>query len=331
MRVKVTRIVVLIVSMLLIFGLAVPGCAPSQAEYPSKAITLVCPWGAGGGTDIISRYLGDSLSTELGQPVAVINKTGGDGAVGHGAGALADPDGYTICISTWELSILKHMGWSDISYMDVRGVALINKDAAGLLVHPDDAAANGWKDASDWIDYVKQNPGLQVSGTGTGGVWHVSLLGMLAAAGVGPDAVEWLPSTGAAEGITWLLGKHINAVTCSIVEAGPQIEAGTLTPLATMSAERMARFPDIPTLHEAGIDWELGAWRGITVPKDTPDDVVQTLHDAIKKILDSKDWQDWMSGQGFGQLYLSSADFDTFMAADYEAAQRLLKAGGLIQ
>jgi len=330
MRRKTTTLVMLLLSALLVAAVAVPGCAPKQAEFPSKAITLVCPWGAGGGTDRIARYLADKLSIELGQPVAVINQTGGNGAVGHNAGALAAPDGYTICITTWEMSILRHMGWSEIAYDNIRGVALINKDAAGLLVHPDDAAANGWKDATDWIDYVKTHPGLQVSGTGTGGVWHVSLLGMLAAAGVGPEAVEWLPSTGAAEGITWLLGKHIDAVTCSIVEAGPQIEAGTLVPLASMSADRMARFPDIPTLKEVGIDWELGAWRGITVPKDTPDAVVNTLHDAIKKIVDSQDWKDWMSGQGFGQLYLNPAGFDTFMADDYAAAERLLKAGGLI-
>lgn len=327
---RLTKLVALLLSAAVIVALVLPGCAPAQDKYPSKAITLVCPWGAGGGTDRIARYLADKLSVELGQPVAVVNQTGGNGAVGHNAGATATPDGYTLCISTWELSILRHMGWSEIAYDNVRGVALINKDPAGLLVHPDDAKANNWKDASDWIDYVKKNPGLQLSGTGTGGVWHVALLGMLAAAGVGPEAVEWLPSTGAAEGITWLLGKNVDAVTCSIVEAGPQIDAGTLVPLATMSTQRMPRFPDIPTLAEAGIDWELGAWRGITVPKDTPDAVVNTLHDAIKKIIDSQVWKDWMSQQGFTQLYLNSAGFDTFMADDYAAAQRLLKAGGLI-
>ncbi len=330
LRLRTTKLVTLLICAGVALTLVAPGCAVSKAEYPDKAITLVCPWGAGGGTDRISRYLADKMSVELGQPVAVINKTGGNGAVGHNAGALASPDGYTICMSTWELSILRHMGWSDIAYDNVRGVALINKDAAGLLVNPEDAAANGWENASDWIEYVKKTPGLQVSGTGTGGVWHVALLGMLAEAGVGPDVIEWLPSKGAAEGITWLLGKHIDAVTCSIVEAGPQIEAGTLVPLATMSAERLPAFPDIPTLKEVGIDWELGAWRGITVPKDTPDDVVNTLHTAIKTILDSKDWQDWMSEQGFGQLYLGPEDFDAFMAEDYEAAERLLKAGGLI-
>lgn len=327
---KTRTLAMFLLSVLLVAAVAVPGCAPKQAEYPSKAITLVCPWGAGGGTDRIARYVADKLSVELGQPVAVVNQTGGNGAVGHNAGALAAPDGYTLCISTWEMSILKHMGWSEISYEDIRGVALFNRDPAGLMVHPDVAAANGWKDATDWIDFVKNNPGQQVSGTGTGGVWHVALLGMLMEAGVSPDVVEWLPSTGAAEGITWLLGQNIDAVTCSIVEAGPQLDAGTVTPLATMSAERMPRFPDIPTLKEQGIDWELGAWRGITVPKDTPDAVVNTLHDAIKRIVDSKDWKDWMSQQGFTELYRNSADFDTFMADDYAAAERLLKAGGLI-
>ncbi len=330
MKRKATPLLVLALCALLIGSIAIPGCEAIDEEYPTKAITLVCPWGAGGGTDRVARFLADRMSLELGQPVVVINQTGGHGAVGHNAGALADPDGYTLCISTWELSVLRHMGWSDIAYDNVRGVALINLDAAGLMVHPDDAAQHGWQDASDWIAYLQQNPGLEVSGTGAGGVWHVALLGMLAEAGVSPDAVEWLPSTGAAEGITWLLGKHIDAVTCSIVEAGPQLEAGTLTPLATMSAERLPAFPDIPTLHEAGIDWELGAWRGITVPAATPDHVVETLHDAIQSVLTSNEWTTWMSDQGFGQVYLPSAEFDEFMANDYAAAEQLLAAGGLI-
>lgn len=320
----------LVLSALLVASIAVPGCAPAVEDYPTKAITLVCPWGAGGGTDRVARFLADKMSVELGQPVAVVNQTGGHGAVGHNAGALADPDGYTLCISTWELSVLRHMGWSDVAYDTVRGVAMINLDPAGLMVHPDDAAQHGWQDASDWIEYVKQNPGLEISGTGSGGVWHVALLGMLAEAGVSVDAVEWLPSTGAAEGITWLLGKHIDAVTCSIVEAGPQLEAGTLVGLGTMSVERLPAFPDIPTLREADIDWQLGAWRGITVPKDTPDEIVEILHDAIHNVVTSQAWQDWMSDQGFGQFYLSSADFDAFMAEDYAAAEQLLVAGGLI-
>jgi tripartite-type tricarboxylate transporter receptor subunit TctC len=110
MRRKTTTLAMLLLSVLLVAAVAVPGCTPKQDEYPSKAITLVCPWGAGGGTDRVARYLADKMSVELGQPVAVINQTGGNGAVGHNAGALAAPDGYTICISTWELSILRHMG-----------------------------------------------------------------------------------------------------------------------------------------------------------------------------------------------------------------------------
>ncbi len=330
MKRKATTLMMLVLSTLLVASIAVPGCTPSAADYPNQAITLVCPWGAGGGTDRVARFLADQLSNELGQPVAVVNQTGGNGAVGHNAGALANPDGYTLCISTWELSILRHMGWSDVAYDNVRGVAMVNLDAAGLMVHPSDAAAHGWQNAADWIEYVKQNPGVQVSGTGSGGVWHVSLLGMLAEAGVSPDQVEWLPSTGAAEGITWLLGQHIDAVTCSIVEAGPQLEAGTLVALGTMSEERLDAFPDIPTLKEVGLDWQLGAWRGITVPAETPDEIVEVLHDAIQKILMSQVWQDWMEDQGFGQFYLNSADFDAFMAADYQAGGELLSAGGLI-
>ena len=317
---------------LVLTALLIPACAPAAPEkYPTRAITLVCPWGAGGGTDRISRYLADRLGAELGQPVAVVNRTGGHGAVGHSAGALAPPDGYTICMSTFELSTMHHMGWTKISPEDVKGIILINEDPAGVMVHPDDAKAHGWKNVTDWLEYVKDNPGLKASGTGTGGVWQLDLMGMLNAAGMSPTQVDWLPSIGAAEAITWLLGKHIDVTTCSVVEAGPQLDAGTLIALATMSDERLPRFPDVPTLKEQGIDWSAGAWRGITVPVGTPEPVVKILEDAIKKIIDSPEWIDWMNTQGFTMKYLPSDDFDDYMRGQSVMWRDMLKLGGLIE
>lgn len=335
--------VLLIPLVLLIVGSLIAGCAapaptpapapapaPAPEKYPTRSIVLIVPWGAGGGTDRISRYLGDRLSAELGKPVAVVNRTGGHGAVGHSAGALAPPDGYTITMSTFELSTMHHMGWTKISPEDVRGVILINEDPAGLIVHPDDVKARGWTDANAFLEYVKDNPGLKFSGTGTGGVWQLDMMGMLSAAGISPTQIDWIPSMGAAEAITWLLGKHIDGTTASVVESGPQLDAGTLVALASMSDERLPRFPDIPTLKEQGIDWSAGAWRGITVPIGTPEPIVKTLHDAIKKIIDSPEWKDWMNTQGFTMKHLSSDDFDDYMRGQSVQWRDLMKLGGLI-
>lgn len=320
-------IIAIVVSVGIYLGTRPPAAVE---EYPTKAITLICPWGAGGGTDRVSRQLASMLEVELGVPVAVVNRTGGHGAVGHGAGALASANGYTLTMVTLEISTMYHMGWTEIKPSDFRGILQINEDPAGLLVHPDEAAAKGWDDATAFLDYVRANPGIDFSGTGTGGIWHLALIGMLLKAGIPVDQADWLPSAGAAEGLSWLKGKAVDAVTCSIVEAGVDIDGGTVKGLATMSEERLAKFPDIPTLKEQGIDWSAGTWRGIAVPRGTPETIVTKLHDAMKKIIDSDDWKNWMKEQGFGMKYRSSDDFDDFMAAQSADWYDVLKAGGLI-
>jgi tripartite-type tricarboxylate transporter receptor subunit TctC len=278
-------------------------------EYPTKAITLICPWAAGGGTDRISRYLADKLSAELGQPVVVVNKTGGNGAVGHVAGATAPADGYTLTMVTIEIATMHHLGYTTVGPANFRGVIQINEDPAGVIVRPDAP----WKDVVELFDYMKTHPGLKFSGSGTGTIWHTSLIGACLKDNVPVANFDWIPSSGAAPSITELLGGHVDVITCSIAEAGAQLDAGTLKALAVMSDERLSRFPNVPTLKEKGIDWSSGTWRGIGVPAGTPDAIVTKLHDAIKKIIETDDWKNWMAQQGFGMAYRGMENFDKFM------------------
>ena len=118
------------------------------------------------------------------------------------------------------------------------------------------------------LDAVKAEPGEhKASGTGQGGIWHLALAGMLAEAGIDPDAAPWVPSQGAAPGLQDLVAGGVDIVTCSVPEAQALLEAGRVKSLAVMSAERNPAFPDVPTLKEAtGLDWTIGAWRGIAGP-----------------------------------------------------------------
>lgn len=302
--------------------------AAAQAKYPNRPIQLICPWAAGGGTDRIARIVATLLERELGQPVTVVNRTGGSGAVGHTAGATAAPDGYTITIITIEITQMHWQGLVPVTYKDYTPAALLNIDPAGVQV----AATSEWKTLKELLDYVKANPGkVKASGTGKGGVWDIARAGMLKAAGIPVDAMPWVPSTGAATGLQELVAGGVQVVTASLVEGRPLIEAGKVRPLAHMADTRDPVFKDVPTLKELGINWTMGAWRGIAVPKNTPKEIVDALEKTLDKVAKSPEFAKFMKDSGFGVLYKPSGEFGKFLAEQDEAMGKLMKEVGLVK
>ena len=317
--------VVAFVCLALVVGLP-PSEAAAQAKYPSRPIQLICPWAAGGGTDRIARMVAVLLEKELGQPVTVVNRTGGSGAVGHTAGATATPDGHTITIVTVELTMMHWMGLTPLTYREFTPVALLNIDPAGVQV----AANSEWKTARQLLDWIKANPGkAKASGTGRGGSWDIARAGMLKAAGIPIDALPWVPSTGAATGLQELVAGGVQVVTASLVEGRPLIEAGKVRPLAHMADKRDPAFKDVPTLKELGINWTMGAWRGIAAPKGTPAAIVATLEKALAKVVKSKEYNDFMNAGPFGILWSPAAEFGKFMAEQDATMGVLMKEAGV--
>lgn len=305
-----------------------PTPAAAQAKYPSRPIQLICPWAAGGGTDRIARMVAVLLEKELGQPVTVVNRTGGSGAVGHTAGATAAPDGYTITIVTIEITQMHWQGLTPLTYKDFTPVALLNIDPAGVQV----AANAEWKTLKELLDYVKANPGkAKASGTGKGGVWDIARAGMLKSAGISVDAMPWVPSTGAATGLQELVAGGVQVVTASLPEGGPLIEAKKVRPLAIMADQRDPLFPNVPTLKEQGINWTMGAWRGIALPKGSSPELVAVLEKALDKVVKSAEFGDFMKKNGFGILWKPAADFGKFMAEQDDSMGKLMKEVGLVK
>ena len=148
------------------------------------------------------------------------------------------------------------------------------------------------------LTHVRDNPegALKGSGTGQGGIWHLALAGMLKTAGIEPAMVPWVPSEGAAPGLQDLVAGGVDVVTCSVPEAQSLIDAGRVKSLAVMGAERNPSFPDVPTLQEVGIDWRMGAWRGVAGPAGLPDEVVDTIVPLLEKIHASDEFREFMSG-----------------------------------
>lgn len=298
------------------------------AAYPERPITLICPWAAGGGTDRVARMIAVLLERELGQPVTVVNRTGGGGAVGHTAGATARPDGYTLTMVTSELTMMHWMGLAQVTYKDFKPVALLNIDPAAINVRADAP----WKSVQELGEYIKNNPGkLKASGTGKGGIWDLARAGWQKAMGLPVEAVQWVPSTGAATGLQELVAGGVDIVPCSLPEAASLIDSGKVKALAVMAETRNPTFPDVPTLKEQGIDWSIGAWRGIMVPKDTPDEIVAVLEKSLEKIVQDKEFIDFMNKNGFGILFKPAREFGPFLAEQDKTMGQLMKDVGIIK
>ena len=299
----------------------------AQAAYPERPITFVVPWGAGGGTDTTARYFAAGLEKELGQPVNVVNRTGGSGVVGHSAIATAPADGYTIGMITVEISMMHWQGLTELTPSSYTPLALVNADPAGFTVRID----SPFKSVKEALDYARANPGkLKASGTGQGGIWHLALAGLMNDAKIPLSAIPWVPSNGAAPAMQDLVAGGVDIVTASLPEARPLIDAGKAMPLAVMDSKKSALFPSVPTMKEAaGSSWTVSAWRGIAGPKGMPADVQQRLVTAIKKIWDSKEFKDFATSRGFGMEWAPSAEFATFMAKGDADMGVVMKAAGL--
>lgn len=312
-----------------LIGLTLAACVGGAwaQTYPDRPVTLIVPWGAGGGTDAVARMIASLLEKDLGQPVNVVNRTGGSGVVGHSAIASAAPDGYTIGMITVEITMMHHQKLTELNPASYTPIALVNLDPAGFQVRADAP----YKSMSDVLAAVKANPGkFKASGTGQGGIWHLALAGWLGDAKVDPGSVPWVPSNGAAPGLQDLVAGGVEFVPCSLPEARSLIDAGKVRSLAVMAKSRADLFPNVPTLKEStGSDWATGAWRGIAAPKGLPPNVAARLEASVKKAYESAEYKNFMAQRGFGMLWGNSGEFASFMAKGDADMKKVMTAVGI--
>jgi tripartite-type tricarboxylate transporter receptor subunit TctC len=305
-----------------------PKFASAQAAWPNRPVTVVCPWGAGGGTDATARIVASILEKELGQPFNVVNRTGGSGVVGHSAIATAPADGYTIGMVTVEITMMHWQKLTELNPTSYTPLALMNEDPPGVTV----SASSPYQNIKALTDAIRASaPGkFKASGTGQGGIWHLAMIGWLQAMGLKPDHIAWVPSQGAGPAMQDLAANGIDIVTCSIPEARALVEAGKAKSLAIMASERNPMFASVPTLKEgAGVDYSVGAWRGMAGPKGLPADIQTKMVAALKKASDSKEFKDFMASRGFGIRWADSSGFARFMADGNTAMGVAMKAAGL--
>ena len=297
--------------------------APAFAAFPDKPVNVICPWTAGGGTDVLLRALSKEAEKFLGQTINVVNQTGGAGAIGHNAIRAARPDGYTIGMITFELNSLPPQGLGPFTWKDFDPVMLINTDAAALTVRADAP----YSTVRGFMDHARANPGeITIGNSAPGSVWHIAA--GLAAEKTGVN-VKHVPFNGAQPAVTALVGGHIKAVAVSVAEVRSQVQAGNLKILGVMAAERDKIFPNVPTFKEQGVDVQFATWRGLAFPKGVPAANRAKVADAYKKAFETKEFKEFAANAALTLNYQDGAAFTKFLDQNYKDVAAVMKGLGL--
>lgn len=261
---------------------ALPGGTASAADaFPSRTVTLVVPFAAGGSTDLIARIIAEKMTEDLGQTVIVENKAGAGGNIGADAVAKADPDGYTILMGTIAThalnpAVMKQMPYDPVK--DFAPVSLLVLVPNVLEVNPELPV----KSVQELIALLKSKPGeYSYASSGIGTPLHLS--GELFKSLAGVDMIH-VPYRGAGPALNDVVANQVPIMFDNLPSSTAFIKAGTLRPLAVTTKTRSASFPDLPTMEEAGVPgYETYTWNAIFAPAGTPQAVIDRLNAAAVK------------------------------------------------
>lgn len=297
--------------------------AVKAQEYPTKPITLIVPFPAGGATDVLMRALGDAAAKHLGQPVIVDNRAGGGGGIGPGTMAVtAKADGYTIAqipIPVYRLPLMQKTAWSadDFSYIiHLTGYTF-------MFVVGSQTPFKVWQDV---VDYAKANPGKITYGTsGTGGTPHLGAEMIAEKAGI---KMTHVPLKGSAEADVALLGGHVMMIVGG-TNNKPHVDAGKARYMNIWTAGRSKVAPEIPTLKEQGYPFVIDSSFGLAGPKGMDPKIVAKLHDAFKKAMEDPAVVDVMDRFSMVPNYKNTADYTAHIKEQVQFETSLLKRLGL--
>jgi tripartite-type tricarboxylate transporter receptor subunit TctC len=303
-------------------GLAVAAGASAQ-QFPSKPITLICPWPAGGGTDLHLRKLAELVGKRLGQNVIVENRPGGSGMNGPATMAkTAKPDGYTVsqlAITAFRLPHLQKVDWDPLN--DFTYIVGLAGYTFGVVVKAD----SPFKTFNDLLAYAKANPGqLSYATPGAGTSLHLAMEEIAAKTGV---KFLHIPFKGQAEGMQALLGGHVMAQVDSTGWAR-QVDAGAARLLATLG-DRRTRW-NAPTVKELGVDTVSNSPYGLVGPKGVPPEVVKVLHDAFKSASEDPENLKTLTQLDQPAWYKSSEDYAKWAAESFKAERATIERVGLL-
>ncbi len=304
-------------------ALALVAGAASAQQFPSKPITLICPWPAGGSSDLVMRAFADSMSKQLGQQVVIENRPGASGTIGPGALVNARPDGYMLSqlpISVFRLPLMQKTPFDPLK--DFTYIINVTGYTFGMIVRADAP----WKDLSEFVAYAKANPEKVTYGTpGAGTTPHLAVEQFSLEAGI---KLSHIPFKGFAENMQSLLGGHTAALSDSTGWA-PHVDAGKARLLATYGSQSTQRRPQVPTLLDAGYHTVSDSPYGFGGPKGMDPKVVKILHDAFRKAMDDPKVLAMLEKFDQPVIYMNGEDYTKYAKKTMEEEKGLIERLGM--
>ena len=308
--------------VLMAIVLALPGLASAQGAFPSRPVELTVLFGAGSGADLLARKVAELAGKELGQPVAVVNRTGAGGAVGYNYVKGQTADGYAIVWNSNSVNTAYHAGNMKFDYTAFAGVAQLTTEPVSLAVKVDAP----WKDVKEFLTYARANPGkLRVGNSGRGSFTHLVAVALDNRTGAKLTHVPF----GRELAITTVLGDKIEASVQLPAEIMAQVTGKQVRVLAITGEKRLATLPDVPTFKESGLELTLSLWRGIAAPKGTPEPVIARLERAFTAGAQSAEFRAFASKLGAGVEIRGARDFDALIAREDRELAGLMEQIGL--
>ena len=297
--------------------------ALAQDKFPSRPITLIAPWPAGGSSDAVMRAFAESASRTLGVSVVIDNKPGAGGTLGATAMVNAKGDGYLLTqlpLGIYRLPHMQQMAFDPVK--DITHIACLTGYTFGIACTADAP----FKTLKEMVAYAKAHPGkLEYGHTGTGTTPHLAIEEFSEKAGIQLNPIAY---KGSAEIMQAILGGHIRVMS-GTTEFAPHVQSGKLRLLATLGSKRNKAFPDVPTVKESGWDTITESPFGIGGPKNMDPAVVKVLHDAFKATLDDPKVQATLDRFYMPTVYMSTADYTAYAARTYAAEKATIERLGL--
>ena len=314
---RAMRIMTLALAAALVAG--GPALTAWAQEFPTKPIELVLPFGPGGSHDLTARALASVAHQYLGQPLLVVLKPGGGGAVGSQYVARAKPDGYTIMLGgSGPNTIFALVQKAPTGPDQFASVARINYSPGVFAVR----AEAPWKTLREAVDWMRKNPGkFNFANTGPWGAGDLPMRMLAKAAGVDYNNI---PHDGGGPALLAVLGGHADAAFLFTAQLLPQLGAGKMRALAVTDVKRHRDLPQVPTLREEGLDVVFNMWRSVLAPKGTPPPVLEKLETAFRKISEDKSFQALIQQLGDEIQFLGGKEFEATWRQEWDEVARVV-------
>jgi len=324
-----------LVLCLFVLSIIVGGCSSMEnkavtetKKYPDKPITLIVPFGVGGGMDLVARLLEKTAPAQLGQPLVILNKPGGTGAIGWNEVVGATPDGYTLGITGIEVLLQPLYGPTKFHYPTaLEPLVQISESPMVMAI----LAEQPWENLDDFIAYAKQHQGkIKFGHSGIGGIGHVAGESFSKATKLN---LEQVPFQSAAEAMTNLLGGHIQVAFLTPALANEFVKSGMVRILGVAGEHRLSNpdFANTPTFKEQGLDVVGSSWFGIAAPKGLPIEVKNKLADGFKAMINDPEFQKNIEQLGLQVTYLDPKESAEKWLTDSQRLTRTVQETGIVK